>query len=258
MKIGLFTATYLDDSLENVCKKAADYGYEAVELPAFKDGNTHLDIDNLDAAAIKKMVSDLGLSISALSNHTESLLVLGPYGKDTEWIHPGTKEERIAFGTERMIKTAEAANTLEVPVVCGFIGCENFGRFFPFPYSKGWEEMEQEFADRWGKILDKYQEYGGKFAHEPHPNQLVYDVDTALKSVALVNGHPAWGFNFDPANLIYLGIDVENFIDKLAGRIYHVHAKDGEVVSHNVKNSGVIPQGDWQRLGRGFRFRIPG
>jgi len=37
-----------------------------------------------------------------------------------------------------------------------------------------------------------------------------------------------------------------------------VHAKDGEVVEHNVKRSGRIPQGDWQRLGRGFRFRIPG
>ena len=258
MKLGLFTATYLDESLENVCKKASDHGYEAVELPAFRDGNTHLDLDNIDAPAIKKMISGYGLTISALSNHTESLLVLGPYGKDTEWIHPGTKEERIAYGTERMIKTAQTANALEVPVVCGFIGCENFGRFFPFPYSSGWAEMEQEFADRWGKILDKFKEYGVKFAHEPHPNQLVYDIDTALRSVDLVNGHESWGFNFDPANLIYLGIDVENFINKLAGRIFHVHAKDGEIVSHNVKNSGVIPQGDWQRLGRGFRFRIPG
>jgi sugar phosphate isomerase/epimerase len=58
--------------------------------------------------------------------------------------------------------------------------------------------------------------------------------------------------------LIYLGIDVENFIDALASRIYHVHAKDGEIVAHNVRRSGLIPQGDWQRLGRGFRFRIPG
>ena len=43
-----------------------------------------------------------------------------------------------------------------------------------------------------------------------------------------------FGFNFDPANLIYLGIDVENFIDALRERIYHVHAKDGEIVAHNV------------------------
>ena len=261
MKIGLFTATYLDESLEDVCRKAADYGYEAVEIPAFKDGNTHIDLDTMNAAEIKKMVSGYGLSISALSNHTESLLVLGPYGKDTEWIHPGTKEERIAFGTERMIKTAEAANALEVPVVCGFMGCENFGRFFPFPYSSGWAEMEQEFADRWGKILDKFSEYGVKFAHEPHPNQLVYDIDTALRAVELVNGHEAWGYNFDPANLIYLGIDVENFIDKLAGRIFHVHAKDGEVVSHNVKNSGVIPRetgrGSAAASGSGFPDGVP-
>jgi sugar phosphate isomerase/epimerase len=184
--------------------------------------------------------------------------VLGPYGKDTDAIYPGTKEEKIKFGTERMIKTAQAANALEVPVVTGFIGCENFGRFFPWPYSKGWSDMETEFVERWGKILDKYAEYGVKFAHEPHPNELAYNVETALRAIELMGGRKEFGFNFDPANLIYLGIDVENFIDALAGHIYHVHAKDGEVVAHNVRRSGVIPQGDWQRLGRGFRFRIPG
>jgi sugar phosphate isomerase/epimerase len=83
-------------------------------------------------------------------------------------------------------------------------------------------------------------------------------VETALRAVELMGGRKEFGFNFDPANLIYLGIDVENFIDQLAGRIYHVHAKDGEIVAHNVRRSGLIPQGDWQRLGRGFRFRIPG
>jgi len=262
MKLGLFSATYLDMELKDVCEKAADLGYEAVELPAFKEGNPHLDVDEIvkrsNASELKKMIEGSGLTISALSNHTESLLILGPYGKDTEWICAGTKEERIKFGTERMIATAAAANALEVPVVCGFIGCENFGRFFPFPYAKGWAEMEEEFVQRWGKVLDKFREYGVKFAHEPHPNQLIYDIDTAVRSLELMGDREEWGFNFDPANLIYLGVDVENFINKLAGRIYHVHAKDGEVVSHNVKVSGQIPTGDWQRLGRGFRFRIPG
>lgn len=261
MKIGIYTATYLDKSLEEVCKMSSELGYEAVEIPAFKD-NPHLDIEEVikgeNAKKIKSMVNSHGMIISALSNHPEGLLVLGPYGKDTDAIFTGTKEEKIKFGTERMIKTAQAANALEVPVVCGFIGCENFGRFFPFPYSKGWGEMEQEFVERWGKILDKFAEYGVKFAHEPHPNQLVYDIHTAVRSVELMGGRKEWGFNMDPANLTYLGIDVENFIDTLKDRIYHVHAKDAEVVSHNVKMSGVIPQGDWQRLDRGFRFRIPG
>ncbi|HEY5587003.1 MAG TPA: sugar phosphate isomerase/epimerase [Ruminiclostridium sp.] len=261
MKIGLFTATYLDMKLEEVCKFSSGLGFEAVEIPAFT-GSPHLDIDEIikgnNVKQLKKMVNSYGMIISALSNHTEGQIVLGPYGKDTDTIFKGTKEEKIKFGTERMIKTAQAASALEVPVVNGFIGCENFGRFFPFPYSNGWSDMEVEFAERWGKILDKFAEYGVKFAHEPHPNQLVYNIETALRSVELMGGRKEWGFNFDPANLIYLGIDVENFIDELGDRIYHVHAKDGEIVSHNVKRSGMMPQGDWQRLGRGFRFRIPG
>lgn len=262
MKLGIFTATYLDMGLQEVLKKASGLGYQAVEIPAFKEGNPHLDVDEIvkggNAAAMKKLIESHGMTISALSNHVESLLIMGPYGKDTEWIHPGTKEERIAFGTERMIATATAANALEVPVVNGFTGCENFGRYFPFPYPRGWSDMEEDFVERWSKVLDKFAEYGVKFAHEPHPGQFVYDIYTARRSIELMEGRPEWGFNFDPANLIYLGIDVENFIDLFGDRIYHVHAKDGELVTHNLSRSGNIPAGDWQRIDRGFRFRIPG
>lgn len=261
MKIGLFTATFLDKSLEEVFQLASDLGYEAVEMPAFAN-NPHLDIEEVikgnKADEVMKLASSYGLTISALANHPEGQIVLGPYGKDTDAIYKGSKEEKIKFGTERMIKTAQAANALEVPVVTGFLGCENFGRFFPWPYSKGWADMEAEMVERWSPILDKFAEYGVKFAHEPHPNEIVYNVETALKAVELFDNRPEFGFNFDPANLIYLGIDVENFIDSLNKHIFHVHAKDGEIVSHNVGRSGVIPQGDWQRLGRGFRFRIPG
>lgn len=260
MKIGLFTATFLDTPIEDVFELACSLGYEAVEMPAFV-GNPHLDIEEIvkgnNAAVLKKLVKDNRLIISALANHPEGQLVLGPYGKDTDAIFKGTKEEKIKFGTERMIKTAQAANALEVPIVTGFIGCENFGRFFPWPYSKGWADMEVEFVERWGKILDKFAEYGVKFADEPHPNELVYNVETALHAVELLGGRKEFGFNFDPANLIYLGIDVENFIDALGPRIFHVHAKDGELVAHNVRRSGMIPQGDWQLLGRGFRFQSP-
>ena len=139
---------------------------------------------------------------------------------------------------DRMIKTAAAANALEVPVVCGFIGCENFGRFFPWPYSKGWSDMEKEFVERWGKVLDKFGEYGVKFAHEPHPNELVYDVDTALRSVELMGGRKEWGFNFDPANLTYLGIDVEHFIDELRVRFSMCTPRTARLVAHNFHRCG--------------------
>ena len=125
MRIGLFTATFLDMQLEEVFKLASGLGYEAVEIPAFAN-NQHLDIEEIikgnKAADLKKLVKSYGLIISALANHPEGQLVLGPYGKDTDGFFKGTKEEKIKYGTERMIKTAQAANALEVPVVTGFVG----------------------------------------------------------------------------------------------------------------------------------------
>lgn len=261
MKLGFFTANYTEKPLEEVAKMAAENGYEALEIPAYEE-NGQFDPKEVlkgdNAKKIKSMVEGYGLSISALSNHADSLLILGPHGADTDAIYKGTKEEKIKFGTESLLRTAQAANALEVPVVNGFTGVENFGRYFPFPYSQGWSVMEQDFAEKFVPILDKFKEYGVKFAIEPHPNNLIYDIHTAERAIKLVDNHPCLGYNMDPANLIYLGLKVENFVDRLGDRIFHVHAKDGEIVEHNIEVGGILMQGDWQRLDRAFRFRIPG
>jgi len=151
-----------------------------------------------------------------------------------------------------MIKTAQAANALEVPVVTGFIGCENFGRFFPGLIPRAGLIWKWNLWNAGVRFLDKFGEYGVKFAHEPHPNELVYNVETALRAVELMGGRKEFGFNFDPANLIYLGIDVENFIDALAKYIYHVHAKDGEIVAHNVRPLRLDPAGRLAASGTWF------
>jgi len=261
MKIGMFTANFLDMELEQVFKMMADQGYEMAELPAFS-GNAHLDIDEVlkqgGARKIRDMAKRHNISISALSNHPEGQLVLGPHTRDTDSLYPGTPEEKIRFGMERMKKTAKAAAALEVPVVCGFIGCEQFSRWFPWPYPQGWDEMAKDFVERWGEILEVFAKEGVKFAHEPHPNEYVYNVETAHRSIELLKGHKCWGFNFDPANIILQGIDPVIFVQELGDRIYHAHAKDGEIVEHNVKRSGLQPTGKWNRIDRGFRFRIPG
>ena len=261
MKLGFFTANFTEKPLEEVARMAAENGYEALEIPAY-EGNGQFDPQEMvkgnNAKTTRSMVENYGLSISALSNHADSLLIMGPHGVDTDGIFEGTKEEKIKFGTESLLRTAQAANALEVPVVVGFTGVENFGRYFPFPYAKGWEVMEQEFVEKFIPILNKFKEYGVKFAVEPHPNNFIYDIHTAERAVELVDKHPCLGYNLDPANLIYLGLKVEIFINKLKDRIFHVHAKDGEIVEHNLPVGGILMQGDWQRLDRTFRFRIPG
>ena len=261
MKIGMFTANYMDRDLETVFKMMSSMGYEAAEIPAFK-GNGQLDIEEVlkpnGAKKIRELAKKYGIIISALSNHTEGQLVLGPHTKDTDSLFKGSPAEKIKFGMERMKMTAQAAAALEVPVVCGFIGCERFSRWFPFPYPEGWDEMATDFVERWGEILDVFAKEGVKFAHEPHPNEYVYNVETALKSVELMGGRKEWGFNLDPANIILQAIDPVIFVQELGEYIFHVHAKDGEIVEHNVRRSGIQPTGKWNRIDRGFRFRIPG
>jgi sugar phosphate isomerase/epimerase len=189
MKIGLFTATFLDKKIDEVCAMAAGLGYGAIEVPAFS-GNPHLDIEEVvkgsNARTFQKMVSSHGLIISALANHPEGQIVLGPYGKDTDGICKGTKEEKIKFGTQRMIKTAQAANALGVPVVTGFVGCENFGRWFPWPYPQGWDRMAEDFVNRWGEILDEFEKQGKARVvyRERRGRFIAYDVRSARQDGA--------------------------------------------------------------------------
>lgn len=262
MKLGFFAANYAHLPLEEVAKIASENGYEMLEIPAYID-NGQMDCDEIikgnNASNLRKMIGSYGLGISALSNHADTMLLLGPHTEDTDAIFKGTPEEKIQYGIDSLMKTVQAANALEVPVVNGFTGVINFGRYFHFPSATGWADMEKIFVERFMPILDKMKEYGVKFAMEPHPNNIVYDLHTAKRAVELLEGHPCWGYNLDPANLMATGgVLPECFIDELGDRIFHVHAKDAEVVRHNVDRGGVLMQGDMQRLDKSFRFRIPG
>lgn len=261
MKVGFCIVNCSDKPVEEVCKMAAEKGYEAIEIPSYKD-NGQIDVDQLlmpgEAERFKKMVKSYGLELSAVSNHPESLLVLGPYGVDTDSICPGTKEEKIAYGTESLIKSAQLANALEIPVVVAFSGIENFGHINDWPYPGGWADEEKRFVENYLPIFDKYQEYGVKVAFEPHPNNIIYDTQTSLRCLELCGFHPSYGINFDPANLLMAGINLQTYINELKDRIVTVHAKDCELVEHNMLKGGLMMQGEWGRLDRSLRFRIPG
>ncbi len=261
MNLGFFTANFTEKPLEEVVKLVSAYGYETLEIPAY-EGNGQLETKDVikgnNASAIRKMVASYDMRIQALSNHSDSFLIMGPTGKDTDFIYKGTPEEKIKHGTKSLIRTAQAANALEVPIVVGYPGVENWGRFFFFPYGEGWKEYEEQFVERFTPILDKFQEYGVKFAIEIHPNSFVYDIHTAERALELVNYHPALGYNFDPANTMYLMIDPAVVIDRLKDRIFHVHAKDAELAPHNLPTGGTLMHGDMAALNHTYRFRIPG
>ncbi len=222
LKVGFCVVNYSEKPVKEVVELAARKGYEAVELPSYT-GNGQVDADELlkgnNAKELKKLVEDAGLFISGISNHADSPLVLGPHGRDLASVCDGTPAEQIAFGTKSMIRSAQLASALEVPAVIAFSGIGNFGRFNDWPYPGGWADEEAAFVENWIPIFDEYKKYGVKVAFEPHPNNIVYDIHTTQRCLALCDNHPSFAINFDPANLFFTGIDVCKYIDEIGSRI---------------------------------------
>ena len=63
--------------------------------------------------------------------------------------------------------------------------------------------------------------------------------------------NPNFGLNFDPSHLYWLGIDYLRAIREFGARIFHVHAKDTELLVDKVYENGFLGTG-W------FRYRTPG
>jgi sugar phosphate isomerase/epimerase len=259
VKLGLNLAVFADRPLDEALNQAAAVGCDAVELNTeATDGLTPLHTLQRQAATIRRQVESHGLFISALGNHAESQLIGGPFHADSEQIFHGSGEEKRAHGRERLLATARLAAELEVETVIGFTGCEDWSRFFPWPDAAGWEKMLPEFIETWTPILDEFGRLGVRFAHEPHPKQLVYDLETAERVTAALDRRLEWGFNLDTGNLLLSGVDPCAFVQALPEQVLHVHAKDLEMVAHNLPRSGWNAHGAWDRVDRGVRFRVPG
>ena len=109
-------------------------------------------------------------------------------------------------------------------------------------------------------MFDEYKKLGVKVAFEAHPNNIVYDIKSTERLLEVVDYHESFALNFDPANVYFSGIDVNEFVYCLADRIVTVHAKDCEVIPHLLGRGGLnmYMQDGWGRRDRSFRFRIPG
>jgi len=263
MKIGIFTALFGDWPLEKVARHVAGLGYEAVELPLW-DGNGHVSLKELlggGAKALKQMLADNGLAISALNHGVAGQLSMGPHDSSTDVWAPGMNPaQKISWSVEQLKMAARAAGELGVPVVNGLIGSHVWDKWYIFPPAneKLYEEGFTLFAERWNPVLDEFRKCGVKWGLEVHPTGIAYNIETAQSALAALDHRPEFGFNFDPSHLVWQLIDPVIFIKSFAGRIYHCHAKDGELQEDEVRRSGVIPTGSWMRPDRGFRFRVPG
>ena len=266
--ITLCTAQWEDLPLKGVARKASDWGYDGLELACRGD---HLDVDraavDIDYCKVQlKILADNKLKVFALNNGIAGQLVCDPNNdsRTGPFVPPqchGDPEKKRAWAVETMKNTALAAKNMGAKVVNGFTGSSIWHLVYGFPPVS--EEMIENgfayFALLWGPILDVFKQCDVKFALEVHPTEIAFDIITAKKTIQAVDGHPAFGFNFDPSHLYWQMINPVCLLKEFPDRIFHVHLKDAAlqldgttgILASHLKFGHPDRGWDFRSLGRG-------
>ena len=245
--VTLFTGQWADLGIETMCQKAVEFGYDGLELACWGD---HFEVEKATAAYCKnrrQLLDQYGLKLYSISNHLVGQAVCDNIDSRHASILPphilgdGDPEGVRKRAAKEMIATGKAAARLGLDVVNGFTGSSIWHLLYSFPpvspdmIEKGYKD----FAKRWTPILNQYQKLGVKFALEVHPTEIAFDIASAQRAIEALDGHPAFGFNYDPSHLGYQGVDYVEFIHRFSDRIFHVHMKDVGW-SQTPKDAGVF------------------
>lgn len=265
--VTLFTGQWADLPLEVLAEKAADWGYDGLELACWGD---HFEVDKaLSSDAYCRSRHDLlakhGLKCWAISNHLVGQAVSDPIDERHRAIVPqrvwgdGKPDGVQARAAREMADTAAAAKAMGLCVVNGFTGSPVWHKlyFFPPTSQADIDAGYRQFAAQWKPILDEFHRNGVGFALEVHPTEIAYDIHTMERALDALDQHPAFGINFDPSHLQWQGVDPVKLIERFPKRIFHVHVKDA-VTRLDGQNSilgGHLGFGDHRR---GWDFRSPG
>lgn len=265
--ITLFTGQWADLPISVMADKAASLGYDGIELACWGD---HFEVskalkDKNYCQSRHDLLAAHGLQCWAISNHLVGQAVCDDIDPRHKAIVPkhvwgdGSPEGVRKRAAAEMIDTARAAAKFGVPVVNGFTGSSIWGKFYFFPPTteKDIDAGYKDFAKRWTPILNAFKKEGVKFALEVHPGEIAYDIHTARRALDAVNGHPAFGFNFDPSHLHWQFVDPVAFINEFPDRIFHVHVKDC-ARTLDGRSSILSSHIQFGAPGRGWDFRSPG
>jgi len=201
----------------------------------------------------------------AIGNHLVGQTVADPIDErhkgvvDAEIWGDGDPEGVRQRAAERMKDTARAAAQLGVEVVTGFTGSPVWHLLYSFP-PNDWSVVEagyQEFAERWGPIIDVFEAEGVKFALEVHPTEIAYDFVTTRKALDAIGDRPGFGINFDPSHFEHQFLDSAAFITEFGDKIFHAHIKDS-IRRLDGRSSILGGHLDFGQPGRGWDFVSPG
>ncbi len=254
MRIGFLTACLPGSALPDLASWAAAQGFEMLEVAAWpvtseRDYQARqLDVEHLSAeraAEIKELLAQYGLGISSLAYYDNTL---------------EPNPARRAQNHTHLRKVIDAAALLGVDLVGTFVG----GR--PDLDAEGiikeagqvLREIVAYAEDRGVRLMvencpmENWQRFGlpGNFAYSPELWEALFNEVPSDK----------FGLNLDPSHLHWLGIDYCRCAREFARRIFHVHAKDCEILAEGRYRYGILgrqirPE-PWKS--GWWRYRIPG
>ncbi len=263
--VTLFTGQWADLPFEEICKKAAAWGYDGLEIACWGD---HMDVRKAakDPAYVrdkKRVLKKYNLGCWALGAHLAGQCVGDDYDPRLDAFAPakakGEPDALRKWAVEEMKAAAKAARHMGCYVVNGFMGSPIWKAWYSFPPTT--EEMveaaHRRILDLWTPIFDEFDKQSVKFGLEVHPTEIAFDLYTTEAILKTFKRRLTLGLNFDPSHLVWQGVEPHLFIREFADRIYHVHMKDVAVSLDGKAGilGSFLPFGD---VRRGWNFRSLG
>lgn len=253
MQLGLQTDSLSHLPFDEMLDTCAALGVTELEFPVGGWSTApHCDAENLlnDASSLDKFltsISERGLSICAINANGNQL-------------HPtaGDKDDRV------LRNAVELANRVGAPTVVCMSGLPGGARGDSTPnwITTAWPPENLEILDyQWSEVAIPYWEemaaFGSerdvRFAIEMHGNQLVYNARSMNRLHEAVGKQV--GANLDTSHPVWQGADPRAMVSDLAGKIYHVHAKDLRMNDRVIETNGVLDPTDITRpLERAWNF----
>ncbi len=240
----IFIAQFIGDSapfnsLDGICKWAADLGYKGLQLPTLDPRF----IDLQKAAESKTYAEDLkdkiksyGLEITELSTHLQGQLVaVNPvYDQLFDGFAPenlrNNPKARQAWAVQQLKYAAKASQNLGLNASVTFSGALLWPMVYPWPQRPAGivETAFEELAKRWKPILDVYEDCGIDLCYEIHPGEDLHDGITYEMFLDKVDNHKRACLLYDPSHFVLQCLDYLEYIDIYHERIKMFHVKDAE------------------------------
>jgi sugar phosphate isomerase/epimerase len=236
--VTLFTGQWADLPIEDLAARAGAWGFDGLELACWGD---HFEVDKALAdegycRSRQEILERNHLNVFAIGAHLVGQAVCDRIDERHRAILPpevygdGDPEGVRQRAAERMKDTARAAARLGIRQVNGFTGSPIWHLIYSFP-PNDFSEIDrayEDFAERWGPIMDVFDAEGITFGLEVHPTEIAYDFVTTRKTLAAIDNRAAFGINLDPSHFAHQFLDTAQFALDFAERIYHVHVKDSK------------------------------